>query len=214
MPKPRSPSPGRCERAQPSPRRTPRDRVVCKAARSTDGLPGDSGVFGLGGVPRRRAPARASRRRTVRDAEPDAASPEGRAQIAIALSSYADRRGGQVFTAPLDIVFAQREVAEPDVLYIAHENVEIIGEKAILGVPNLVVEVLSPSTCAIDRGIKRDLYARYGVAEYWVVDLNAKTIDRYAEPNDGRYADVATFHNRMSSATLSDLTVSICEVMK
>jgi len=61
-------------------------------------------------------------------------------------------------------------VVEPDILYVSKARASVTTEKNIQGAPDLVVEILSESTAKIDRTTKLKLYARYGVAEYWVVD--------------------------------------------
>jgi Uma2 family endonuclease len=77
---------------------------------------------------------------------------------------------GAVYPAPFDVVFSQYDVVEPDILYISKARASVITEKNVQGAPDLVVEVLSESTAKIDRTTKLKLYARYGVAEYWVID--------------------------------------------
>ena len=91
-----------------------------------------------------------------------------------------DRRLGIVLHAPLDVVLGQgeeRDVAQPDVLYISTDRTDIIEEDEIRGAPDLVVEIASPSTADYDRGYKRSLYARSGVREYWIVDPDAETVE-------------------------------------
>lgn len=82
----------------------------------------------------------------------------------------------RVLIAPLDVVLGRAAALQPDLLLVREENLEIIGD-VVRGAPDLVVEVLSRSTAEIDRGIKRDLYARHGVAEYWLVDPAAELIE-------------------------------------
>ena len=85
---------------------------------------------------------------------------------------------GEVFYAPCLVEFlGTGDRVQPDLLFVAQERREIIGEKQLLGAPDLVVEILSPSTAHRDRGIKLDLYARCGVREYWIVDPVEDVID-------------------------------------
>jgi len=83
---------------------------------------------------------------------------------------------GEVYPAPLDVVFDQHTVFEPDVLFIRTERLGIVTDRNVSGAPDLVVEVLSDSTRDVDLGPKLHAYSRYGVAEYWVVDPNANTV--------------------------------------
>jgi Uma2 family endonuclease len=84
---------------------------------------------------------------------------------------------GRLAAAPLDVRLSDHDVVQPDLIFIARERLAIIGDVAIEGAPDLVVEVLSPGTRERDLGAKRDLYARAGVREYWLVDPPARTIE-------------------------------------
>lgn len=66
---------------------------------------------------------------------------------------------------------------QPDIVFLDRERLRLISDRAIEGPPTLVIEILSPSTAAIDRTRKRQLYARYGVPHYWLVDLRARDIE-------------------------------------
>lgn len=84
--------------------------------------------------------------------------------------------GGEVFVAPFDVILSDHTVVEPDVLFIADAQAEeILTEKHVRGAPALVIEVLS--NARIDRVRKRDIYARFGVPEYWVVDPDADRVE-------------------------------------
>jgi Uma2 family endonuclease len=86
-------------------------------------------------------------------------------------------RLGRVFTGPLDVLFAEGDYFEPDILFVHRDRAHLLGERGVEGPPDLVVEVLSPSTAARDRGVKLDRYRLFGVAEYWVVDPDERTIE-------------------------------------
>ena len=86
---------------------------------------------------------------------------------------------GKVAIAPLDVVFDDHNVTEPDVLFIRTEHLHIIKEANVQGAPDLVVEVLLSSTRVRDLGVKVHLYARFGVQEYWVVDPEAAILSVY-----------------------------------
>lgn len=77
---------------------------------------------------------------------------------------------GQAFGAPLDVVLSPHDVVAPDLIVIADGQHEILTDQNVQGAPALVVEVLSPSTRRRDLGIKRQLFDRAGVREYWIVD--------------------------------------------
>jgi Uma2 family endonuclease len=83
---------------------------------------------------------------------------------------------GEVLYAPVDIRLTPDNVLIPDIIYIARDRLHIIGPKTIDGPPDLVVEILSPGTRRRDLDTKRELYARFGVQEYWLVDPDARTV--------------------------------------
>ena len=84
---------------------------------------------------------------------------------------------GTLLTAPCDVFLSDSNVVQPDLLFVSREREHLLsdGEK-VRGAPDLVVEILSPSTADKDRGSKRELYGRHGVAEYWLVDPIAETV--------------------------------------
>ena len=89
----------------------------------------------------------------------------------------ATRKLGRVFVAPTAVVLSLHDAVEPDVFFVSKSNASIITSRNIQGAPDLVVEVLSPSTASNDRGPKLSTYDRAGVREYWIVDPTAKTVE-------------------------------------
>lgn len=84
---------------------------------------------------------------------------------------------GEVWTAPLDVRLSGETALQPDLVFISDARAGIIQENWIAGAPDLVVEVLSPSTATYDRATKLPLYADAGVPEVWLVDSQAKTLE-------------------------------------
>ena len=91
---------------------------------------------------------------------------------------------GEVFDAPVDVILSDTDVVQPDILFLKSINRTRIKKEGIFGPPDLVIEVISPSTEAQDRGVKRKLYARYGVEELWLVHGHKKTIEIYSNSNN------------------------------
>lgn len=97
---------------------------------------------------------------------------------------------GEVFGAPLDVRFSNIDVVEPDVLYVSNERAtELLAGQHVTGSPDLIIEIVSPTTRQRDETIKRRLYERSNVLEYWVVDPDIDVIrvyrrdgDRFARP--------------------------------
>ena len=77
---------------------------------------------------------------------------------------------GWVFFSPTDVVLSEHDTVQPDLVFVSREREHIITDANIQGAPDLVVEILSPSTASRDWRDKLDLYERHGVAEYWLVD--------------------------------------------
>jgi Uma2 family endonuclease len=84
---------------------------------------------------------------------------------------------GRVFAAPIDVELAPLRIVQPDVLVILNANLGIITPSRIVGAPDLIVEIASPSTAGYDRREKQDAYAAAGVREYWIADPAARTIE-------------------------------------
>jgi Uma2 family endonuclease len=94
------------------------------------------------------------------------------------LQAYQGARGGLVFLSPIDIVFSDLDVLQPDVVFFRGGREKLIDLRApIRAVPDLVAEVLSPSTATTDRGRKMQMFARYGVLEYWLVDPESGIVE-------------------------------------
>ena len=111
------------------------------------------------------------------------ASPNTRHQrlvgrLSIALWTFVEQhQSGEVFFAPFDVVFTRFDVVVPDLIYISGGRAALeLNDRHATGA-DLVIEIASPSTRRRDRGLKRDLYQRTGVSEYWFVDPEADTID-------------------------------------
>jgi Uma2 family endonuclease len=99
----------------------------------------------------------------------------------------AARELGEVLYAPIDVILADTTIVQPDLVYLDPTRAHLVSDRGIEGPPTLVIEILSPSTTRIDRGIKTDLYRRHGVPYYWIVDVEARTIEAYGLA-EGRYA--------------------------
>jgi Uma2 family endonuclease len=97
---------------------------------------------------------------------------------------------GEVLFAPTDVVLDTHTVVVPDILFVSNARMHVIQPHAIIGAPDLLIEILSPSTADRDRDVKARLYARFGVAHYWVVDAAAHTIDVFEGSGTGNpYAE-------------------------
>jgi Uma2 family endonuclease len=107
------------------------------------------------------------------------------ARLHLTLADYVRDHGGIVLYAPLDIVFTEYDVVQPDLLLFTRERQHLINPRKVTRVqPDLAIEILSPGTAGNDRGRKMRLLARHGVREVWLVDPDAVTVEIYALTGD------------------------------
>lgn len=93
---------------------------------------------------------------------------------------------GEVYSAPIDVVLDYINVVQPDLLFLSTERLRLVTARNIAGAPDLVVEILSPSTAERDRKEKARLYESHGVRHYWIVDPSERTLEAY-RLEGGRY---------------------------
>lgn len=84
---------------------------------------------------------------------------------------------GVVQFAPVDVVLSEENVVQPDLLFVARDRLGVIKERGVFGAPDLAVEILSPTKKERDEIAKKRLYGRFGVREYWIADIEEKTIE-------------------------------------
>ncbi len=98
-------------------------------------------------------------------------------RLSLLLGQLVMRTGiGHVYAAPFDVVLSDTDVVQPDLLFVSNERSHVITDENIQGAPDLVIEILSPSSANRDQTFKRSLYAKHGVKEYWLVDTDAETV--------------------------------------
>lgn len=96
------------------------------------------------------------------------------------IQSYLDTHPiGEVFDAPFDVLLSDINIVVPDLVYISNQRSHFITPKNLQGAPDLVIEILSPTTRPRDERLKRDVYERAGVEEYWLVDPERDLVDIY-----------------------------------
>jgi len=132
-------------------------------------------------------------------------------KIAIHLSNALDtNRLGRAFIAPLDVELSYGNVVQPDVFVLLNEHFDRITQSRIIGAPDLVVEVASPSTARHDLRAKLDAYTSARVLEYWVVNPEAQTVELLVLEND-IYISLGVFSGQttLPSRVLADLPVEV-----
>ncbi len=97
-----------------------------------------------------------------------------------------EHRLGEVLPGPIDILFGEGDYLEPDLVFVGTAGAHLVTDRGIEGAPDLIVEIVSPSTATRDRELKRDRYRLFGVPEYWVIDPGTVSVEvwRFAEGPD------------------------------
>ena len=135
-------------------------------------------------------------------------------RLYIELGRFTQEHGlGEVYVAPFDVVLSDTDVVQPDLLFISRAREHTINDENVRGAPDLVIEILSPSTADRDLGYKHDLYGRHGVLEYWVVDPMAETVAVHRQ-RDGRLELADTFGRRdtLRTALLEGLQLKLDDI--
>jgi len=122
---------------------------------------------------------------------------------------------GDVFIAPIDVVLSDTDVVEPDLLFIASEHASIITAKHIMGVPDLVAEIISTGSRKTDEIIKRRLYEQYGVKEYWIIDPELESVKVYRMRDTGfiRAEELSAKNGgALTTPLLPELTIPLSDI--
>lgn len=146
-------------------------------------------------------------------------APSGRHQDAVLelgarFLAHCKEHGGKVYVAPRDVFFTDRNVVEPDVLFVRPENLDRVEDRFVRSAPDVVVEVSSPSTRRLELVRKLELYQRFAVPEYWYVDLDADRIEVYRLVG-GRYGSPELFGRgeALSSPHIPGFAIEVADVL-
>jgi Uma2 family endonuclease len=123
------------------------------------------------------------------------------------------RKLGHIFIAPFDVVLDSENTVQPDLIFVSDANAGIIQRRAIFGTPDLLVEMISPSSVRRDRYDKKELYQRFGVKEYWIGDPANKSLEILTLKN-GRYElhCAAEEKGKLTSLVLAGLEFDLTEI--
>ncbi len=133
--------------------------------------------------------------------------------LTIILLNYVKKNKlGYIYCAPFDVLFSEEDIVQPDIIFVSNENRKIITKDNLKGTPDLLIQILSPGTSKRDLGIKKKLYAKNGVREYWIVDPERETVDVFRlkgrEFESKRYG----VQDCLSSSVIKDLTIEVKEI--
>jgi Uma2 family endonuclease len=138
-------------------------------------------------------------------------------RLTVALHRFCEQQqlGGEILVAPVDVVVDEFNAPQPDVLYVSEARREIITADGIVGAPDVVMEVISPSSISRDRHLKRKLYERLGVQEYWIIDPNNAAIEVYRLTPEGYdLTSFAAYEGLVQSGVLQGFSVQVQDIMK
>jgi Uma2 family endonuclease len=96
-----------------------------------------------------------------------------------------ETKRGEVFYAPIDVYLDEENAYQPDIAVLLEGSKAEITQRGVEGAPDLVVEILSPSTAYYDLRVKKEVYEKAGVKEYWIVDPHMKSIEIYSNTPEG-----------------------------
>jgi Uma2 family endonuclease len=117
---------------------------------------------------------------------------------------------GKVRMAPFDVVLSTKQVFQPDVLVVLNNHLHRLQEKMLVGAPDLAIEVASPGTSVMDRVTKSSIYAQPGVSEYWIVNVEWRTVEVFVlEHGEFRSSGIFRGKQFLPSRIVPDLPVAV-----
>jgi Uma2 family endonuclease len=136
--------------------------------------------------------------------------------LGIALGNYLKQNPvGKIYPTP-GVIFSDFDAVIPDLVFISHERLDEISEDGrLVGAPEIVIEILSPGAEneKRDRQIKRQLYRKYGVKEYWIIDPENAAIEIYRSPKFNR-AKILTVEDEIKTPLLPKFSCPVSEVLE
>ncbi|GAB3800727.1 Uma2 family endonuclease [Virgibacillus kimchii] len=120
-----------------------------------------------------------------------------------------------ILYAPIDVILSEEEVRQPDIVLIHRERKNVIKKRGITGAPDLIVEILSPSTLKRDKIDKRKTYAYYAIPEYWIVDPESFILEQFVLDN-GQYELFNIFQQKelVTSPNIRCVSFTMAEIME
>ncbi len=121
---------------------------------------------------------------------------------------------GEVFFAPVDVVLDEKNVVQPDLVFVSTANAGLLERRGIMGAPDLVVEIISPGSLRRDRYEKRELYARFGVKEFWLADVANRSIEVLSlQKNSYQLLCCATDEGKIRSEILTGIELDLASLV-
>ncbi len=137
--------------------------------------------------------------------------------LCMTLGNYLkNRKSGELFASPIDVFLDDLNAVQPDLVFIPTENQAMITDDGIIGIPDLMIEIISSSSVLRDRVDKKNLYERLNVKEYWIIDPQYQDVEIYTVQN-GRYelySGVTMFEGVLKSTVFEGITIDLAELFE
>jgi Uma2 family endonuclease len=120
-----------------------------------------------------------------------------------------------ILHAPVDLILSSKEVRQPDIILIHRSRIDILSKRGVIGAPDLVVEILSPSTLKRDKIDKLKTYAHFGIPEYWVIEPETGVLEQYAL-GDARFelTNIYQEKEQVTSLNITCASFTMAEIME
>lgn len=137
-------------------------------------------------------------------------------KLLVLVGSYVSKhRLGVLLTAPTDVVLSMIDTVQPDVLFVSESRLKLVATNNVVAIPDLIIEVVSPSSAQRDRGEKWKLYQKYELPEHWVVDPDSKTIDFFSYfDNHLNLVETLGSGQQLRSCQIEGLVINVSEVFE
>lgn len=125
-----------------------------------------------------------------------------------------EKKSGEIFQSPIDVYLDEYNKPQPDLVFVSNEKKAIITNDGIMGVPDLIIEIISPTSVIRDRIEKKNLYERMTVPEFWLIDPEYEAIEIYKLQNN-RYellSAATTLEGELKSALFEGLTITLTDI--
>ncbi|MEY4540730.1 MAG: hypothetical protein RLZZ306_2487 [Bacteroidota bacterium] len=137
--------------------------------------------------------------------------------LCLQLGNYLQKEKiGEIFASPIDVFLDNFNAFQPDLVFIPIENQHFITDDGIIGIPDLIIEIISPSSVLRDRIDKKNVCERLKVKEYWIIDPQNQEIEIYSVQND-RYellSGVTIFEGELKSEVFDGISINFTELFE
>jgi len=146
---------------------------------------------------------------------PDIGHQDWSRELTLLIATYVKHHKlGKLLVAPVDVVLDSENTVQPDLVFVSSANLRIIQPRALFGAPDLLIELISPTSARRDRHDKKELYARFGVQEYWIGDPANKSLE-VLTLKERRYElhCAAEVQGKLTSLVLTGLHFDLSEIL-